>query len=374
MTTILSIDTSSADAVDAADSVPVVARARDFALEELAPQALRTDAEGVSPEIVDRLRTLGLLNAHAPAEFGGAQVNKAGERRIHEYIARGDFNIWLVWAQHSGVVTHFSERAESGKSVGDFGERVLRGEIFTGTAISDVRHYPQRYVRATAVDGGWNIEGTVSWVSGWGINQLLTVAAIDPRTETRLLVVVDVADERIHAEKLPLVAASGSHTWRVRFDAVFVPEGDVVTQAPISEWGNKDRAIVSDIRAHAFGVAHTILDELGASESEDAVAVAQAWRPRFGEFRAQAYGLNDRAESDPRGPQHLAERLAVKVDMLRSLQEIARALVVSRAGSAIVGTDTAQLHFRSALFLQIQSQNSHTRAAQLKAIASSANE
>lgn len=372
MSTALTIDTASADAVDAADSIAVVARARDFARQELAPRALDTDAQGVSTETIDRLRSLGLLNAHAPTEFGGAAVNKAGERRIHEHIAGGDFNTWLVWAQHSGLVTHYTEQVKAGRSIGPVGEGVLRGEIFTGTAISDVRHYPRRYVRATKVRDGWAIDGTVSWVSGWGVNTLLTVAALDPETETRLLVLVDVADERVTAERLPLAAASGSRTWRVTFDSVRVTDADVVTRGPISEWDGRDRAIISDVRAQVFGVAKTVLGELGSSTNEKAVAVQRAWEPRFAFFRASAYALSDRAEANPTGPQYFEERLALKVDTLRSLSDIARALVISRAGSGIVGTDSAQLHARSALFLQIQSQNSQSRGAQLDDIVSAA--
>ncbi|SNT00000.1 Acyl-CoA dehydrogenase [Rhodococcoides kyotonense] len=323
----------------------------------------------MSAETVDRLRELGLLNAHAPTAFGGAQVDKAGERAIHEHIAHGDFNTWLVWAQHSGLVTQYAEHAKSGQPVGETGERVLRGEILTGTAISDVRHYPERYISATAVAGGWAIDGTVSWVSGWGVNEFLTVAAIDPATETRLLVLVDVTDTRVKAEKLPLVVATGSRTWRVTFDAVFVPESDVVTRGPISDWDTKDRNIISDVRAQAFGVARAIFDELRASSNPKAVAVQSAWEPRFAHYRASAYGLSDRAGADPKGPQYFEERLALKVETLRSLSEISRALVISRAGSGIVGTDTAQLHARSVLFLQIQSQNSESRAAQLEDIA-----
>ncbi len=87
---------------------------------------------------------------------------------------------------------------------------------------------------------------------------------------------------------------------------------------------------------------------------------------------ALAYSLTDRAASDPKGPQYFEDRLTLKVEVLRSLHEIARALTVSRAGSGILDTDTAALHARSAQFLQIQSQNEHSRAAQLAHIAAAA--
>lgn len=367
-----SIDTSSADRVDAADDLLLVARTRTFAHETLKPRALLTDAEGVTAETIEGLRGIGLLNHLAPARFGGGELDKAAERRVHEHLAYGDFNTWLAWAQHTGLLEHFSALAKSGKPIGDLGERILRGEILSGTAISDARHYPARYVRATPADGGWTINGTVSWVSGWGVNAVLSVAAIDPTTETQLLALIDVADERLNAEPLPLTAATGSRTWRVTFDDVFVSESDIVKRTPRSEWDVRDQKIVSDVRPQVFGVARAILDELRDADTDATHAVVQAWAPPFARYRALAYDLADRAELDPRGPQYFPERLALKVETLRALHKISRALLISRAGTGILSTDTAQLHARSVLFLQIQSQNRHSRTAQLADIAESA--
>ena len=367
----VSIDASSANRVDAADEHTLVAQVRDFAYNTLAPRALQTDREGVTADTVEELRRLGLLNHLAPARFGGAELDKAAERRVHEHLAYGDFNTWLAWAQHTGLIVQ-STLAKSGKPICELGERVLRGEILSGTAISDARHYPTRYVRADPADGGWTITGTVSWVSGWGINTLLSVAAIDPTTETQLLALIPVDDERLRAEPLGLVAATGSRTWRVTFEGTFVAESNIIKRTPRSEWNHRDQNIVNDVRPQVFGVARAILDELHASGSDAAVAVAQAWEPQFARYRALAYSLTDRAESDPKGPQYFEDRLTLKVEVLRSLHEIARALTVSRAGSGILDTDTAALHARSAQFLQIQSQNEHSRAAQLAHIAAAA--
>ncbi len=201
---------------------------------------------------------------------------------------------------------------------------------------------------------------------------MLSVAAIDPATETQLLALIDVADERLSAEPLPLAAASGSRTWRITFDGVLVSESDIVKRTPRSEWDVRDRKIVSDVRPQVFGVARAILDELRDADTDATHAVVQAWAPPFARYRALAYDLADRAESDPRGPQYFPERLALKVETLRSLHKISRALLISRAGTGILGTDTAQLHARSVLFLQVQSQNQRSRTAQLADIAESA--
>jgi alkylation response protein AidB-like acyl-CoA dehydrogenase len=362
---------TAADLADAADAHPLVVAAARFSREVLAPAALATDVEGVPASSIDGLRAIGLLNHLAPAAYGGGAVDRATERRIHEHIAYGCFNTWLAWAQHTGRSKYFTDLLAKGRPIGPLGEQVLRGEILTGTAISDARHYPERYVRADRVPGGWRLDGTVSWVSGWGLNVLLSVAAIDPTTETQLLVFVPV-DDRLRARDLPLVAASGSRTARVTFDGVFVPDEDVVSTTPRSEWRRRDLKIVTDLRPQVFGVAHAILDELRAEREPAAVAVAEAWAPRFARYRARAYELTERPETDPAADPRFDERLALKVEGLDALAQIARALVVARAGSAIVRDNRAQLHARSVLFLQIQSQNPESRTAQLAAITAAA--
>jgi alkylation response protein AidB-like acyl-CoA dehydrogenase len=362
---------TSADLVDAADAHPLVVAAKQFSREVLWPDALETDANGATPAAIDGLRRIGLLNHLAPAHYGGGGVDQATERRIHEHISYGCFNTWLAWAQHTGRSKYFTDLERKGKPIGRLGEQVLRGEILTGTAISDARHYPQRYVRATRVAGGWALDGTVSWVSGWGLNVLLSVAAIDPTTETQLLALVPV-DGRLRAEPLPLIAAGGSRTERVIFDDVVVPDEDIVDSVPKSGWQQRDLKIVSDLRPQVFGVAQAILDELRAEPEPAAVEVAEVWAPRFAHYRAQAYHLTDLAEANPKGEQHYDDRLALKVEGLESLHQIARALVIARAGSAIRRDNRAQLHARSALFLQVQSQNRQSRASQLAGITAAA--
>jgi hypothetical protein len=85
---------TAAEAVSASDSHPFVHGVRDYAERVLRPTALRTEREGITAGRVAELRELGLLS-HLPA--GGGY----GARRVHEIVAAGCFNTWLVWAQHA---------------------------------------------------------------------------------------------------------------------------------------------------------------------------------------------------------------------------------------------------------------------------------
>jgi alkylation response protein AidB-like acyl-CoA dehydrogenase len=368
MSSTSTITRSTADAVTAADDHPLVRRVRDYAENVLRPNALRTDRDGVTAETIAELRDLGLLNHNAPVSYGGAEVDQNVDRRLHEIISAACFNTWLVWAQHGSLAGRIAASRPAGEELPELFVRVLRGEAFLGAGISDVRRYPERYITATRVDGGWTFAGTISWVSGWGLHDALTVAAIEPATETVVTALVEVGD-RTRATPIDLHAVSGSRTERVVLHNVDVPDTHVLGLQTLAQWRFGDLGVASDARSHHFGLADTVLAELDRSDLPEVRHVAATWRPRIGEIRSRAYTLADDAVAAGGGAHRISERLATKVASGEALSAITRALLVSRSGRGLAGDDTAQLHARSALFVLVQGQTADVRGAQLAELA-----
>ncbi|GIG19542.1 acyl-CoA dehydrogenase [Cellulomonas chitinilytica] len=361
--------TAPADDVDAADAHPLVVRVRRYADEVLRPTALRTDREGVTAQRVDELAALGLLHHLAPARYGGLAVDRATDRRLHEIVAGACFNTWLVWAQHAPLAGRLADPLTQDRPLPEIAERVLRGEVLLGAGISDVRRFPEHYVAATRVPGGWTFSGTISWVSGWGLSSALTVAAVERRTEQVVTALVVVGERTRVAAPLTLAAVGGSRTERVLLDDVFVPDDHVLSTKSLEQTRFEDLGTASDARSHHFGLAATVLDELERSPHALAHAVADTWRPRVAEIRARAYALTDEAAAAGGGRHRLDERLATKVASGDALTTLTRALVVARSGRGLADDDTAQLHARSALFVLVQGQSADVRHAQLAHLA-----
>ena len=344
-----------------------VRRVEPYADKTLRPTAVRTDQDGVSPGRVAELSELGLLNHLAPAAYGGAAIDRGADRRLHELIAGGCFNTWLVWAQHAPLVGRLAIAAAQDAALSPLAERVLRGELLIGAAISDVRRYPGDHLRARRSRRGWIFSGTASWVSGWGLNTALAVAAVAEETETVITALVPV-EEGIPATPLGLGVVRGSRTERVRLDDVLVAEEHVISTESLDQWRHKDLGVASDARPHHFGLAETVLLELEQAEHPLARQVAERWRPRVAAIRAQAYALSDEA-ARLGGDHRLTERLALKVASGDALSTLTRALVVARAGHGITTDDTAHLHAGSALFVLVQGQSADVRRAQLTQLA-----
>ncbi|WP_427891898.1 acyl-CoA dehydrogenase family protein [Kribbella sp. GL6] len=362
-----------------------------YATDHLRPRALETERSGVTEQVIRDLRQLGALSHLAPTEYGGADLDREADRRLHEIIAGACFNTWLVWAQHGPQIGRIRQAVEAagrtaeavrhpgdtlGRTIEAFDSelagRILRGEVFLGAALSDVRRYPDRYIAARRTSDGWTFDGTISWVSGWGLNEWLGVAGVDDSDPAGPRVVYGLipVGAGVDASPLRLSAAGGSRTERVTLNGIAVPENHVIAVQDLESWRAADVAAAADARPHHFGLAATVLDELHASSHPAARQVADAWAPRVARIREQAYAITDEvAAAGPGAPQRVEERLALKVASGEALATLTRALLVSRAGHGLTDDDTAQLHARSALFLLVQGQTAAVREAQLKALA-----
>lgn len=352
-----------AGAVDGASHEPFVRRVSDYAGSVLAPAALATDRTAVAAGTVADLAGLGLLNHVAPARFGGAALGRAADRRIHEILAGACLNTWLVWAQHAPLVGRLTALADAGRTSPRIDD-VLAGRVLVGAGLSDIRRYPDDYIRATRVRGGWRLRGTVSWVSGWGLNTLLAVGAVDPARGSVVTGLVGVGARTV-ARPLALSAVAGSRTYRVDLEDAEIADDDVLSVDSIAQWRRQDLGTAGDARPHHFGLAAAVLAELDDDPNPLARAAAAAWRPRIAAIRARAYALSDEAATAGDATHRIDERLALKVTSGESVTTVARALLVARAGRGLAQSDTAQLYARNASFLLVQGQRSDVRDAQL---------
>lgn len=125
-------------------------------------------------------------------------------------------------------------------------------------------------------------------MSGWGLSQALTVAGVEPGTETVVTALVEIGERTRRAEPLRLAVLDGSRTERVHLDDVHVPDELVIGHKPLEQTRFDDLAVASDARGHHFGLAGTVLRELGEHPDPLVRSVAIAWRPRVAAIRKPA--------------------------------------------------------------------------------------
>jgi hypothetical protein len=317
----------------------VVDRAREVARDVLLPAADEVDATATIPESHFRaLADAGLYGSAADddvplEEFVGAV----------EVLAGACLTTTFTWMQHHGVV-----RALATTDRVALRERHLaaavRGDTRCGVAFAGAIPQPPK-LWATAVDGGWRLDGLAPLVTGWGIVDLLQVSARDAATadagddEARVvaLLVPAVPAPGVTAHPLELAAANGSRTVRLDVDGWFVPDDAVVSVRSRADFlaGQHFSARVNGCLA--LGVAGRCA-ELVADAGEPSVAAA------LGAALDAARDALDAGLGDP--PRMPAARAAASALAVRA----AAALTVAVGSRAIVGRHPARRLAREAAF------------------------
>jgi len=199
----------------------------------LFPAALDVDAAGVIPRShFDLLAEEGFYGLAGQPEHSGIEVDFPSFVSILETLCGGCLTTTFTWIQHHSVVRSLTRTRNV-----DLQEKYLgatiRGQMRGGVAFAGAIPRPPR-LWATSPEGGWLLNGEAPFVSGWGIIDVLLIAARDTAGGPQGTIVsglVDaVAGDGITVEELRLIAAQGSNTVRLRFEDYFLPAEKVLAE------------------------------------------------------------------------------------------------------------------------------------------------
>jgi alkylation response protein AidB-like acyl-CoA dehydrogenase len=245
--------------------------ARRLADEVLFPDATRVDGMDAIPEShFDALAGAGLFGASAPVAAGGLGLGLSAMCAVTEELASGCLATAFVWIQHFRLLRTLTDGWPPGK--GEWLAAACQGKLRGGVALAGLIPGPPM-LRATPVEGGWRLDGTAPWVTGWGQLDLLIVAARGP-AETLVTLVLDAAPATgLTMSRQRLVAANASGTVRLDFDAVTVPGDRFVSQVPFDP---RQPGMLRLNGSLALGVALRCCRLLGAGPLDDELAACRA--------------------------------------------------------------------------------------------------
>ncbi|SDD86907.1 acyl-CoA dehydrogenase family protein [Rhodococcus tukisamuensis] len=205
--------------------------AQDIADDVLFPAADSVDADGEIPvSHFEVLADAGFYAMAAPPERGGPALELDDLVAVVETLCGGCLATSFTWLQHHGVVAGLAgspnqilrERHWDG---------LLDGTVRAGVAFAGAIPQPP-LLYARRVEGGYLLDGVAPFVTGWGIVDLLQLSARDEFDDSIVHTLVEaVPAAGITVEDLPLIAARGSNTVRVRFDGYEVSDDRVVNVA-----------------------------------------------------------------------------------------------------------------------------------------------
>jgi len=251
----------------------VIETARRIADEALFPAAMAIDAADAVPvEVLDVLADAGLYGMSGPVSAGGMDLDAVVQASVIEILSGGSLATAFIWAQHHGLVRNLVDNAPPPLRE-EWLAPLCSGELRSGLALAGVLPGPPQ-LRARPVPGGWMIDGSSPWVSGWGRIDVVLVAA---RTTDGGIAwfIADAADRPgLAAERQRLVAVDSSVTVRLDFDGLEVPEERLIRIGPhdVAGYG------ITNLRNQgslALGVAGRCASLLGSTTLDDEVVACR---------------------------------------------------------------------------------------------------
>ena len=299
-----------------------VGAARAFADEVLFPSAADVDALPVVPrERLDLLAEHGWYGLSAPAS--GVELHEAWP--IVEAFAGACLTTTFVWMQHLGTAPACAYGPDHLRS---WVEPLATGAHRSTVAFAGL--LPDPPLRARRDAGDWVVDGQAPWVSGWGLGDLIHVAARTPDDEVVWLL-VDTSSEGIDATPLHLLAVNASSTVTLHLTDVRVDAARETSRFPWAAWPARDAMGLRTNGSLALGVAARCCRLIGPSALDEQLEVR-------------------RSELDRGTPETMpAARAAAATFAVQA----ASALVAHRGSRSVIAGDHAERLLREAALLLV---------------------
>lgn len=258
----------------------VVQRARRLADEVLFPAAIDVDrAARVPARLLDALAQNGFYGLGAPSELSGLDLpDDAARAAVVEAFAGGCLSAAFVWLQHRGALRAVVSAAASNASTASTAStavehhlpELVAGRLRAGLAIGAATRTGPPLIRALTEPGGaWRFSGRAPWVTGWGMVDVLLMAARDADDQL-IWALVPTDSPGLHPETLALLAVNASGTVTLTVDDVVVPAERVLTIEPHAAYLARDAESVTFngfLAVGAAGRAIRLMREAGVDAS-----------------------------------------------------------------------------------------------------------
>lgn len=351
---------------------PAVRATTRLARDVLVPHAAAADdpARGVDPAHLALLAEAGLFSVAVPVDEGGLGGDAAVDAEVLELLSGACGATWFVHTQHQ--LPQFAARGlfgEPGPAADWYRTALAIGSVRAGIALAHLRRPGPPAVRAVPDGSGWRFDGAADWCSGWGLLDLVMIAATtaDDRIVLALLPARDRPGLSAGAP-LRLSVMGGTGTVALALDDLAVGADDVLAVLDGAWWRAADATRTANATPASLGLLRRVVVALAALGEErdrpDAVDAAFHLGGHAADLRAQVYALLREVPLAERLP----ERTALRGELAALTVRAAQALVVARSGSGLLLASPEQRWAREASFHLVQAQTAAVRSAQLAAL------
>jgi kynurenine formamidase/alkylation response protein AidB-like acyl-CoA dehydrogenase len=342
---------------------------KSFLIEKVAPRANEIDSS--SAELFQALGGLGKLNLlglRIPQKWGGREVSEEHFGSFQELLARYSGALAFLQTQHQSAAGMIVASQNSSLQQ-QYLPRMGNGEVLLGVGFSQLRREGISLMVAIPTVGGYNLDGTIPWVTGYGLFSEFIVAAtlpdgsavfgIAPLQETQQESGGAIAFTTV-AE---LAAMPSTNTVGATLTRWFLPEEQVVFIQPPGWIHKSDHQNILKPTLLTTGCALAGLDILeAASISKSLPFITKAFQTLQQELTDCRTAIREGQQQD-RG---MREKLQLRSWVIDLATRIAHAAVTVSSGSANYKHNNAQRVYREALVFTVTGQTRDVMEATLE--------
>ena len=337
-----------------------------FLRSEVAPRAAELDRDvSALKDVVAKMGAKGFAALRVPQEFGGPGFPEEDFRSFQEEAARASRRVAFLQTQHQSAASMIlrSEKQE-------LKERVLpdmvTGKRWIGIGFSQLRRKGPPIMRATPSEGGYILDGTVPWITGYGIYPEFLIGAALPDGDAVFgIVPLQNVEGKISVSPvMQLAAMESAQTVSAEFSGYFLPEEDVAFVKPLDWLASNDMVNITLQGHFAIGCARAGLDILeNNANTKKLDFLKEAYDSLFAEWQELREKIRKATPSaDERTTQ---ERLELRAHAIELANRCALAAVTSSSGAANSMNHPAQRVYREALVFTVSAQTTAIMEATL---------
>ncbi len=335
---------------------PFLTSALEFLVMEVKPKAQAIDQD---PEVLrvamNELYRRGLMAAKVPITLGGAGLSDPEFRIFQEELARHSGTLAFLSTQHQSAASMIA-RGDNEELAQSVVPQMGRGGERIGIGFSQLRRPGPPMLRAAGVEGGYRIDGTVPWATGFSFyERVLIGAALDDGQSLFALAPFGNAPGVKSGAVMRLAAMESAQTVELYYDELMVPDKHVVMIRPPKFIERNDMINVTLQGHFAIGCALAAVDVIAEAYSRRKhpflLSAQEALGAEIDQCRAAMVQASDGGE-ELTSP----DRLSLRAWVIELMVRCAHAAIVASAGAANALSHPAQRIYREAIVFSVSAQ------------------
>ena len=329
--------------------------ALQFFHDEIRPNAYAIDHDPKAMLVAfEGLKKHGLLALKRPEAFGGPAMSESDFRRFQEEIARHSGALAFLQTQHQSAVSLLSK--QGGDNIKSEYLPKMHGEKTVGLGFSQLRRAGNPICRAKVVDGGFQIDGFVPWVTGKGYFNEYIIGAILPNGQALFgLMPFKNTKGQTLSKPMKLAAMEAANTCTAQLDGYFLPNKKVAFIKE-KDWIRANDAFNITLQGHfAIGCALAGVDIVRENAEKRGIGfleeAAKKLEKEVHECR-QALVDSQKDFDEASAPDRLKKR-AWAIDLM---MRCAQSAVTSSSGAANAAEHPANRVLREAIVFSVSAQ------------------